>query len=315
MPSAAEPSDMWRYIFRRVLGSLPTLFALATITFFILRVAPGGPFSDNRRLTPEALEALNRAYHLDESLPQQYLRYLWNLLHFDFGPSVKYRDSSVGELILNSFPVSLEIGLWAMVFSTLIGIVLGIAGALRRNGVIDYGAGAIAMVGLAIPIFVIGPILQIAFGLSLGWLPVAGWDGSLSTKILPIAVLTLPNIAYVSRLMRGSMIETARTNYVRTARAKGLGERKTIFKHALKGALLPVVAYLGPATAVTITGSIAIEQIFQIPGIGRYFITAAQDRDYSLVMGVTLFYGTIVVMGNMLSDIARGLIDPKVSYD
>jgi oligopeptide transport system permease protein len=306
---------MWRYIIHRVLGSLPTLFALATITFFILRLAPGGPFSDNRRLTPEALAALNRAYHFDEPVLVQYGRYLWNLLHFDFGPSIKYRDSTVGELILKSLPVSLEIGLWAMIFSTVIGIALGLAGALRRNGVIDYGAGAIAMVGLAIPVFVIGPVLQIAFGLDLHWLPVAGWDGSFSYKILPIAVLTLPNIAYVSRLTRGSMIETIRTNYVRTARAKGIGERKTILKHAMKGAMLPVVAYLGPATAVTITGSIAIEQIFQIPGIGRYFITAAQDRDYALVMGVTLFYGAIVVLGNMLSDIARGLLDPKVSYE
>jgi oligopeptide transport system permease protein len=306
---------MWRYIFHRVLGSLPTLFALATITFFILRLAPGGPFSDNRRLTPDALASLNRAYHLDEPIFVQYCRYLWNLLHFDFGPSIKYRDFTVAQLIVKSLPVSLEIGFWAMLFSTLIGITLGIAGALRRNGPIDYSAGALAMVGLAIPVFVIGPILQIAFGLNLQWLPVAGWDGSLSYKILPIAVLTLPNIAYVSRLMRGSMIETIRTNYVRTARAKGIGERKTIYKHALKGALLPVIAYLGPATAVTITGSIAIEQIFQVPGIGRYFITAAADRDYPLVMGITLFYGAVVVLGNMLSDIARSLIDPKVSYE
>lgn len=306
---------MWRYIFHRVLSSLPTLFALATITFFILRLAPGGPFSDNRRLTPDALASLNRAFHLDEPLVVQYGRYLWNLLHFNFGPSIKYRDFTVGELIIKSLPVSLEIGFWAMLFSTLIGVTLGIAGALRRNGPIDYSAGALAMVGLAVPIFVIGPLLQIAFGLDLHWLPVAGWDGSLTFKILPIAVLTLPNIAYVSRLMRGSMIETIRTNYVRTARAKGIGERKTIFKHALKGAMLPVIAYLGPATAVTITGSIAIEQIFQVPGIGRYFITAAADRDYPLVMGITLFYGAVVILGNMLSDIARSLIDPKVSYE
>jgi len=306
---------MWRYIFHRVLGSLPTLFALATITFFILRLAPGGPFSDNRRLTPDALASLNRAFHLDEPLIVQYGRYLWRLLHFDFGPSIKYRDFTVAELIIKSLPVSLEIGFWAMLFSTLIGITLGIAGALRRNGPIDYGAGALAMVGLAVPIFVIGPLLQITFGLDLHWLPVAGWDGSITFKILPIAVLTLPNIAYVSRLMRGSMIETIRTNYVRTARAKGIGERKTIFKHALKGAMLPVIAYLGPATAVTITGSIAIEQIFQVPGLGRYFITAAADRDYPLVMGITLFYGAVVILGNMLSDIARSLIDPKVSYE
>jgi oligopeptide transport system permease protein len=298
-----------------VLSSLPTLFALATITFFILRLAPGGPFSDNRRLTPDALASLNRAFHLDEPLIVQYGRYLWNLLHFDFGPSIKYRDFTVSELIIKSLPISLEIGFWAMLFSTLIGVCLGIAGALRRNGPIDYSASAIAMVGLAVPIFVIGPVLQIAFGLDFHWLPVAGWDGSLTFKILPIAVLTLPNIAYVSRLMRGSMIETIRTNYVRTARAKGIGERRTIFKHALRGAMLPIIAYLGPATAVTITGSIAIEQIFQVPGIGRYFITAAADRDYPLVMGITLFYGAVVILGNMFSDIARSLIDPKVSYE
>ena len=179
----------------------------------------------------------------------------------------------------------------------------------------DYTAGAVAMVGLAIPIFVIGPIAQILFGLKLPLFPIAGWDGTWSYKVMPVITLALPNIAYVSRLMRGSMIETIRTNYVRTARAKGIGERRTIMKHALKGAILPVVAYLGPATAITITGSIVIEQIFQIPGIGRYFVEGATNRDYPLVMGVTLFYGTIVIFANLLTDIARGLMDPKVSYE
>ncbi len=306
---------MWGYAIRRAFGSVPTLFALATITFFMMRVAPGGPFSGNRRIPRDIIANIEKAYHLDEPLWQQFGRYIWGVLHFDFGPSMKYRDYSVSQLISQGFPTSLEVGIWAMVIATLIGIVLGIAGALRRNGPVDYTAGAIAMIGLAIPIFVIGPIAQIVFGLDLRWFPIAGWDGSLAYKIMPIVTLSLPNIAYVSRLMRGSMIETIRTNYVRTARAKGIGERRTILKHAMKGAILPVVAYLGPATAITITGSIVVEQIFQIPGIGRYFVEGATNRDYPLVMGVTLFYGAIVIFANLLTDIARGLLDPKVSYE
>ncbi len=306
---------MWGYAIRRACGSVPTLFALATITFFMMRVAPGGPFSGNRRIPRDIIANIEKAYHLDEPLWMQFGRYIWGVLHFDFGPSMKYRDYSVGQLISQGFPTSLEVGIWAMVIATLIGIVLGIAGALRRNGPVDYTAGAIAMIGLAIPIFVIGPIAQIIFGLDLRWFPIAGWDGSLAYKIMPIVTLSLPNIAYVSRLMRGSMIETIRTNYVRTARAKGIGEKRTILKHAMKGAILPVVAYLGPATAITITGSIVVEQIFQIPGIGRYFVEGATNRDYPLVMGVTLFYGAIVIFANLLTDIARGLLDPKVSYE
>ena len=306
---------MWGYAIRRAFGSVPTLFALATITFFMMRVAPGGPFSGNRRIPRDIIANIEKAYHLDEPLWQQFGRYIWGVLHFDFGPSMKYRDYSVSQLISQGFPTSLEVGIWAMVIATLIGIVLGIAGALRRNGPVDYTAGATAMIGLAIPIFVIGPIAQIVFGLDLRWFPIAGWDGSLAYKIMPIVTLSLPNIAYVSRLMRGSMIETIRTNYVRTARAKGIGERRTILKHAMKGAILPVVAYLGPATAITITGSIVVEQIFQIPGIGRYFVEGATNRDYPLVMGVTLFYGAIVIFANLLTDIARGLLDPKVSYE
>src|SRR6185312_8241476 len=226
-----------------------------------------------------------------------------------------YRDYTKSELIRAGFPTSLEVGMWAMLLATLTGIALGIAGALRRNHPIDYIAGALAMTGLAIPIFVIGPVLQLVFGLQLAWLPLADWPGDFAHKIMPVVTLALPNIAYVSRLMRGSMIETVRTNYVRTARAKGIGEWRTIARHALKGAILPVVAYLGPATAVTITGSIVVEQIFAIPGIGRYFVTGASNRDYPLMLGVTLFYGAIVIFANLLTDLARGLIDPKVSYE
>ena len=306
---------MFAFAIRRIIGAIPTLFALIVITFFIMRVAPGGPFSANRKLTAAVLENMNRAYHLDEPVWMQFGRYLWGLAHFDFGPSMKYKDFSVTELIVQGIPVSLEVGLWAMVFATITGVALRIAGALRRNGVTDLTAGIIAMTGLAVPTFVIGPLLQIVFGLQLHWFPIAGWDGSLNAKVLPVFVLALPNIAYISRLTRGSMIETLRTNYVRTARAKGIGPRRVIWKHAMTGAMLPVIAYLGPATAITVTGSVVIEQIFGIPGIGRYFVEGASNRDYPLVMGVTILYGGIVILANIVTDVARGFLDPKVSYE
>ena len=306
---------MLYFAIRRILGAIPTLFVLITISFFVLRVAPGGPFSTNKKLTQAILDNINRAYHLDEPLWMQFGRYLWGLLHLDFGPSMKYRDFTVSELIIQGFPVSLEIGLWAMVISTIVGVLLGMAGALRRNGMVDFSAGTIAMVGIAVPIFVIGPLLQIVFGLQLKWLPIAGWDGTLDNKMLPILVLALPNIAYVSRLMRGSMIETLRANYVRTARAKGIGARRVVWKHALIGSILPVVAYLGPATAITVTGSVVIEKIFSIPGIGRYFVDGAANRDYPLVMGVTIVYGGLVIIANIVTDVVRGYLDPRVSYE
>jgi oligopeptide transport system permease protein len=306
---------MLAFSIRRIFGAIPTLFALIAISFFVMRVAPGGPFSGNRKITEAVLANLNRAYHLDEPIWTQFGRYLWGLARFDFGPSMKYRDYSVTELIVQGLPVSLEVGLWAMLLATIAGIALGIAGALRRNGVTDLSTGVIAMVGLAVPNFVIGPLLQNVFGLELKWLPIGGWDGSINAKILPILVLALPNIAYISRLTRGSMIESLRTNYVRTARAKGIGARRVIWKHALTGAMLPVIAYLGPATAITVTGSVIVEQIFGIPGIGRYFVEGAANRDYPLVMGVTIIYGGIVILANIITDVARGIIDPKVSYE
>lgn len=306
---------MFSFAIRRIGGAIPTLFALITLSFFIMRVAPGGPFSGNRKITAAVRANLDRAYHLDEPLWMQFGRYLWRLTHFDFGPSMKYRDYSVTELIVQGLPVSLEVGFWAMVLATIVGVALGLAGALRRNGMTDLSAGVVAMVGVAVPTFVIGPLLQILFGLQWKLFPIAGWDGSLDAKILPIFCLALPNIAYISRLTRGSMIETLRANYVRTARAKGIGPARVIWKHALTGAMLPVIAYLGPATAITVTGSVVIEQIFGIPGIGRYFVEGASNRDYPLVMGVTILYGSIVILANIITDVVRGLIDPKVSYE
>ncbi|MEA2755755.1 MAG: oligopeptide transport system permease protein [Aliidongia sp.] len=306
---------MLRYFLRRVLIAIPTLLALITISFFMIRAAPGGPFDAHRKATPEVMANLNRAYHLDEPLYQQFGRYVWNVAQLDFGPSFKYRDYTVSDLILRGFPISLDIGLWAIFFSTTIGMAIGTMAALRQNSVIDYAVMSFGMVGVAVPTFIVAPILQLVLAVGLGWLPVAGWDGSWQHKILPIFALSLPPIAAISRLTRGSMIESLRSNHVRTARAKGLGMRLTVLRHALLGGLLPTLAYLGPATAGIITGSVVIERAFSIPGIGRYFVEAASNRDYTLVMGTLIFYGALIIFANLIVDLAYSLVDPKVRYD
>ncbi len=303
---------MLRFVGRRLWEGVLTLGALVTLTFFVMRLAPGGPFSKNRKISPEVLEHIKATFHLDEPIWQQFGRYVWGLLHLDFGPSLKFRDYSVGDLLAAGLPYSLTIGLWAVVVATLVGVALGLAGALRRNGVTDYVAGTVGVVGVAVPIFVIGPLMQVIFALKLGWLPVGGSDQGWRSLVMPVLVLSLPNVAYISRLTRGSMIEVLRENYVRTARAKGIGPRRALMGHALKGALLPVVAYLGPATAAIITGSILIETIFAVPGIGRHFVDAALSRDYPLVMGVTLLYGGFLIFFNILTDLVRGWLDPRV---
>jgi len=306
---------MIRYTIRRLVGAIPTMFALIAITFFIMRIAPGGPFDGNRKVTAAVKANLEAAYHLDEPLWMQFFRYLWGVLHFDFGPSFKYRDYTVSDLIWQGFPVSLEVGLWAIAIATVVGVTLGTVAALRQHSRVDYGVMAIGMTGVAIPTFVAGPLMQILFGVSLLALPVAGWDGSLERKIMPIIALALPNIAYIASLARGSMIESLRTNHVRTARAKGIGGWRTVTRHALIGGMIPVVAYLGPATAGIVTGSIVIEKVFSIPGIGRYFVDAALNRDYTLVLGVVIFYGFLIIVANLIVDLCYALLDPKVRYD
>jgi oligopeptide transport system permease protein len=303
------------YLLRRLLIAVPTLLAIITISFFMIRVAPGGPFDANRKATPEVLANLNRAYHLDEPLIEQYGRYVWGVLHLDFGPSFKYRDYTVSELIFRGFPVSLELGLWAILVSTVIGLALGTVAALRQNGLVDYSVMSLSMLGVAIPTFVTGPLLQLLFAVELHWLPVAGWDGGWAHKILPLIALSLPSIAVIARLTRGSMIESLRSNHVRTARAKGLGLRLTVTRHALIGGLLPTLAYLGPATADIVCGSIVVERVFSIPGIGRFFVEAASNRDYTLVMGTVIFYGVLIIAANLLVDLAYSLVDPKLKYD
>jgi oligopeptide transport system permease protein len=307
---------MLRYTIWRLFSAIPTLFVLVTLAFFLIRVAPGGPFDDERQLPAEIEANLKRAYSLDAPLWQQYLVYLGRLLHGDFGPSFKYKDYTVTELIWSGFPVSLRIGLAAIILAVVIGTAAGIVAALRQNSRTDYAVMSFAMLGIAVPNFVVAPLLSLVLGVYLNLLPVAGWgDGALRNLVLPVVALALPQVAYVARLTRGSLIEVLRANYIRTAHAKGLPERLVILRHAMRAALLPVVSYLGPATAAIITGSVVIEQIFSIPGIGRYFVQGALNRDYTLVLGVVVFYGVLIVLFNLLVDLAYALLDPKVRYD
>ncbi|MFO1056038.1 MAG: oligopeptide ABC transporter permease OppB [Dongiaceae bacterium] len=305
---------MLNYFLRRMGGAIPTLFIIILVSFFMIRLAPGGPFDTERRLPVEIEANLKKAYHLDEPVAQQFLRYLGGLAQGDFGPSFHYRDYSVSDLIFAGFPTSLQLGLIAMVLALVLGVGAGVWAALHQNGWADYAVMGLSMTGLAVPNFVVAPVLTLVFGLWLAWLPVGGWDRP-SNLVLPVIALCLPQIAAVGRLTRGSMIEVLHSNYVRTARAKGLPERITLTRHAMRAAILPVVSFLGPAIANIVTGSVIIEQIFSIPGIGRYFIQAAINRDYTLVMGVTIFYGFIIILCNLAADLAYGLLDPKVRYD
>lgn len=303
---------MIRYAFIRLLSAIPTLLVLITLTFFMMHAAPGGPFDRERDVDPQVRAKLEQTYHLDESLWQQYGRYLTALAHGDLGPSFKYADHSVNELIAQGFPVSLKIGGLAMLLALLLGGVLGIIAALRQNGAVDYGVMTLAMLGVSIPNYVFAPLAILLFAVTLGWLPAGGWGGgALPNLVLPVLALAAPQIAYIARLMRGSMIEVLHAPYIRTARAKGLPERIVIFRHALRPALLPVLSYLGPASAGIITGSVVIEQIFGVPGIGRYFVTAALNRDYTVVMGVVIFYGVLVILFNFMVDLLYGVLDPR----
>lgn len=306
---------MLRYALTRFLGAIPTLLILITIAFFMIRAAPGGPFDAEKALPAEIEANLRAAYHLDEPLIRQFGRYVWNLARGDFGPSFQYKDYSVTELIAAGFPVSLRLGGSAMLLALLIGVTAGTIAALRQNSRTDHVVMAVSMTGISIPNFVMAPLLILLFAVMLGWLPAGGiGDGGLRHMLLPVISLALPQVAYISRLTRGSMIEVLRSNFVRTARAQGLPERTVVLRHALKPALLPVVSYLGPATAAVITGSVVIEQIFGVPGLGRYFVQGALNRDYTLVMGVVVFYGALIILFNLLVDLVYAWLDPKVKY-
>jgi oligopeptide transport system permease protein len=304
-----------RYALRRLLSAIPTLLVIITIAFFLLHAAPGGPFDSQKQIPPEIKINIERMYHLDEPLYQQYFRYLGSILHGDFGPSYQYRDTTVNEIIRQGFPIDLAIGGLALIAALLIGLPVGILAALRRNTAWDYVPISLAIVGISVPVFVVAPILILVFAVSLHWLPAGAWgDGDLSHVILPSAALALPYIAYVARLMRGSMAEVLNNPFILMARAKGLPKHTIVLRHAMKAALMPLVSFLGPAVVGLITGSIVIETIFSLPGIGRAFVDGALNRDYTVVLGVTILYGVLIVAFNLLADLTYSILDPRVRY-
>lgn len=299
----------------RLLGLIPTLLVLITIAFFLIRLAPGGPFDGEKILPPEIKANLDVKYHLDEPLIKQYFRYIGQIITLDFGPSFQYKDWTVNELIARGFPVSMTIGGLAMLLAFFLGTLIGIVAAMRQNTAVDYSIMGVAMLGISIPNFVVAPLLILLVAVYAGWLPAGGWDWSVQRMVLPVITLALPAIAYIARLTRGSMIEVLHSNYIRTARAKGLPEYLVILKHALKPALLPVISFMGPATAAMITGSVVIERIYSIPGLGSYFVQGALNRDYTLVMGVVVFYGVIIILLNFIVDILYAWMNPRIRYN
>lgn len=298
---------------RRLAMAIPTLLVLVTLTFFLMRLAPGGPFDRERRLPAEIEKALLAEYHLDESLGSQYLHYLGGVLRGDLGPSFQYEGYRVTELIAEGLPVSLTLGALAMALALALGVPMGTAAALAHRRWPDHGLMSLALLGVSIPSYVVAPLLVLVFALTLRWLPAGGWEpGRWSDLVLPVVALALPQVSAIARLTRGSLLEVLRQPYLRTARAKGLPPHLVLLRHAAKPALMPLVSYLGPATAGILTGSVVVEQVFELPGIGRYFVQGALNRDYTLVLGVVVVYGALIVAFNFLVDLAYGWLDPRV---
>jgi oligopeptide transport system permease protein len=308
---------MTKYIIRRFLGLIPTLFIIITLSFFFIRVAPGGPFSREKSIPKQVLVNIEKKYHLDEPLIVQYGRYLLDVLRGDLGPSYVYYDHDVNYFVFNSLPDSMVLGLMSLTLALFLGISAGIISATRQNTWADYTVMAVAVIGVTIPLFVIGPIFMYFFALRFKWFPTSGWfmaDAGWETAVMPVLTLTFPYFAYIARLSRASLLEVLRSDYVRTAQAKGLRPSVIMFKHVLKGAMLPVVSYLGPAFANIVTGSIVVESIFRVPGLGQFFIKSALNRDYLLILGTVIVYSVILLIMNFIVDIVYGLMDPRISY-
>ncbi len=307
---------MLRYFLRRLAGAIPTLFIIVTLSFFLVRIAPGGPFDEERSLPPEIMANLQSAYGLDQPVWAQYVRYMRGVLHGDFGPSFRYKDFTVTELIAQGFPVTFELGTIALALALAIGIPLGAFAALHRNSAADYAAVALAAAGIAIPSFVLLPLLALLFGVYLHWLPVAGWEaGSIRHLALPVFALSLPPLAYIARLTRGGMLEVLGSPFIRTALAKGLPLRSVIARHALRPALVPVAGYLAPAVASIMTGSLVVESIAGLPGVGRYLVQGALNRDYTLVLGMVILYSALLIAMGLLVDLLYAWLDPRVRFE
>ena len=302
---------MLRFLLRRLLVAIPTLFLVVTASFFMMRAAPGGPFDSQRRLPPEVERNIKAKYGLDKPLAVQYVNYLGGVLRGDLGPSLKYRDKTVVGIIAENFPTSLRLGLSSLLIGVSIGVALGAVAALRQNTGVDYGATTFAILGICIPTFVTAPLLVLVFAQELDWFPTGGVS-ELKSFVLPVITLALPQVAVVSRLTRAGMIEVLHSNYIRTARAKGLSEQRIVMDHALRAAVLPLVGYLGPATAGIITGSLVVEKIFGMPGLGKFFVLSALQRDYTVVLGVVILYATLVIFLNLMAEVVQAMLDPRI---
>ena len=305
---------MGLYVVKRLLQAIPVLLVIATLTFFMVRLAPGGPFDEEKKVPPEIKERIEKHYGLDQPLWKQYLSYMSNLVQGDLGPSFKYAGWTVAELIGSSAPVSLMLGLLAMFIALSIGLPAGLIAALYKNSSTDYLAMSAAMIGICLPTFVMGPLLILGFSSGMGWFAPLGWY-TWSDMVLPSLTLGLYFAAYIARLTRGGMLEVLSQDFIRTARAKGASERRVMLKHALKGGLLPVVAFIGPAFAGIISGSFIIETIFFIPGLGRFFVTSALNRDYTMVLGTVLFYALLIIVMNIIVDLVQAWLNPRTRLE
>jgi oligopeptide transport system permease protein len=306
---------MWSYTLRRVLATIPTVLLVVTVCYLLLHAAPGGPFDAERKVSAEVLANLQAKYHLDKPLWQQYLYYMNNLLHGDLGASFRYADWSVNELVARALPVSAAIGGISLLLSVILGVAMGIAAALRQNSAVDYLVMLVGNIGSAFPSFVIGPVLVLVFAVWLRWLPAGGWDGfAPQYLVLPVALLTFINVATIGRVMRGSLIEVLHSNFIRTARAKGLPTRVVVLRHALKPALLPVLSVLGPLAISSITAALVTETVFSLPGLGKLIVNGAANRDYTLVLGLVVLITVVAVTLNLLVDLAYAALDPKIRY-
>ena len=306
---------MFRLICTRLLEAIPTLLVLITISFFLMRFAPGSPFSSEKTLPPEVIQNINAKYGLDKPVLEQYTTYLTNIVQGDFGPSFKYKDYTVNELISAALPVSAKVGFYAFVLTVILGVGVGTLAALKQNTWIDYWVMSTSMLGVVLPSFVFAPILVYIFSIELGWFPAGGWNGgAIEYMVLPIIAMSFLYVATFARITRGSMIETLNSNFIRTARSKGLSLPRIVMKHALRPAMLPVVSYMGPAFVGIITGSVVIETIYGLPGIGKLFVNAAFNRDYSLVLGITILIGALFILFNAIVDLLLAWLDPKIRY-
>jgi oligopeptide transport system permease protein len=305
---------MFRFILARLLQAIPVLFVVATLAFFMVRSVPGGPFDSEKSVPEDVKREIEAFYGMDKPLFQQYVDYMAKLVRGDLGPSFKFPNRSVNEMIAATFPVSLSLGGMALGIALVLGILGGVTASLRPNSKLDYLASGVSMMGICLPTFVLGPLLMLFFALKLGWFNATGWFQP-ADRVLPAATLGIAYAAYVARLTRGGMLEVLSQDFIRTARAKGASEARVIFRHALRGGLLPVVSFLGPAAAGIITGSFVIETIFQIPGLGRHFITSAFNRDFTMVTGIVVFYAALIVFFNLIVDILQVWLNPKLKFE